>query len=227
MAASRGKVLTLDAQRPGHFAWGPLLVSAGTPEGIGFVLRRIFRLQSVRKFFPNLSIEDGRVVLISEWGSANLEECLWDPSDPDAENYCMLMREYLTPPPPKKSMTKPHKNVIDFIAWAEADPEVSRETVRGCLQYFSYFLKLASCAVPHQNLAITSRLSFVDALLRRVLSADALTLLVASKTHAELGELAKHLAQTGRSEADCAVFQSRLARSSKDRAVYDAGAEGF
>jgi len=102
MAASRGKVLTLDAQRPGHFAWGPLLVSAGTPEGIGFVLRRIFRLQSVRKFFPNLSIEDGRVVLISEWGSANLEEWLWDPSDPDAENYCMLMREYLTPPPPQK-----------------------------------------------------------------------------------------------------------------------------
>ncbi len=60
-----------------------------------------------------------------------------------------------------------------------------------------------------------------------VLSADALTHLVASKTHAELGERAKHLAQTGRSEADCAVFQSRLARSSKDRAVYDAGAEGF
>ena len=101
MAASRGKGLTLDAQRPGHFAWGPLLVSAGTPAGIGFVLRRIFRLQSVRKFFPNLSIEDGRVVLISEWGSAHLEEWLWDPSDPDAENYCMLMREYLTPPPPK------------------------------------------------------------------------------------------------------------------------------
>ena len=124
-------------------------------------------------------------------------------------------------------MTKPHKNVIDFIAWAEADPEVSHETVRGSLQYFSYFLKLASCAVPHQNLAITSRLSFVDALLRRVLSADALNRLVASKTHAELGELAKHLAQTDRSEADCAVFQSRLAQSSKDRAVYDAGAEGF
>ena len=46
-------------------------------------------------------------------------------------------------------MTKPHKNVIDFIAWAEADPEVSHETVRSSLQYFSYFLKLASCAVPH------------------------------------------------------------------------------
>ena len=44
MAASRGKVLTLDARRPGYFAWGPLLVSARTPEGIGFVLRRIFRL---------------------------------------------------------------------------------------------------------------------------------------------------------------------------------------
>ena len=226
MAASRGKVLTLDAQRPGNFAWGPLLVSAGTPEGIGFVLRRIFRLQSARKFFPDLSIEDGRVVLISEWGSANLEECLWDPSDPDAEHDCMLMREYLNPTP-KKPMTKPHKNVTNFIAWAEADPEVSRETVRGSLQYFSYFLKLASCAVSHQNLAITSRLSFADALLRRVLSAGALTRLVASKTHTELGELAKHLAQTGRSEADFAVFQSRLARLSEDRAVYDADAEGF
>jgi hypothetical protein len=76
MATSRGKVLTLDVQRSGHFAWGPLLVSAGTPEGIGFALRRIFRLQSARKFFPNLSIEAGRVVLISEWGSANLKECL-------------------------------------------------------------------------------------------------------------------------------------------------------
>ena len=205
---------------------GPLLVFSGTQEGIGFALRRIFRLQSARNCFPNLSIEDGRVVLISEWGSANLEECLWDPSDLDAENYCMLIRGYLNPTP-KKSTTKPRKNVIDYIAWAEANPEVSRETVRGSLQYYSYFPKLASCAVPNQNLAITSRLSFVDALLRRVLSADALTLLVASKTHAELGELAKHLAQTGRSEADCAVFQSRLARLSEDRAVYDAGAEGF
>jgi len=143
MAASRGKVLKLDAQRPGHFAWGPLLVSAGTPEGISFVLWRIFRLQSAQKFFPNLSIEDGRVVPISEWGSANLEECPWDPSDPDAENYCMLMRGYLNPTS-KKSMTKPHKNVIDFIAWAEANPEVSCETARGSLQYFPYFLKLAS-----------------------------------------------------------------------------------
>lgn len=205
---------------------GPLLVFAGTQEGIGFALRRIFRLQSARNCFPNLSIEDGRVVLISEWGSANLEECLWDPSDLDAENYCMLIRGYLNSTP-KKSTTKPHKNVIDFIAWAEANPEVSRETVRGSLQYYSYFPKLASCAVPNQNLAITSRLSFVDALLRRVLSADALTRLVASKTYAELGELAKNLAQTGRSEADCAVFQSRLARLSEDRAVYDAGAEGF
>ena len=98
MAASRGKVLALYAHRLVHFVWAPLMLSAGTPEGIGFVLRRIFRLQSVRKFFPNLSIEDGRVVLISEWGSANLEEWLWDPSDPDAENYCMLMREYLNPP---------------------------------------------------------------------------------------------------------------------------------
>ena len=44
LAASRGKVLMLDARRPGYFAWGPLLVSARTPEGIGFVLRRIFRL---------------------------------------------------------------------------------------------------------------------------------------------------------------------------------------
>ena len=84
MAASRGKVATLDVRRPGHFAWGPLLVSAGAPEGIGFVLRRILRLKSARDVFPNLSVEGGRVVLISEWGSTNLEECLWDPSDPEA-----------------------------------------------------------------------------------------------------------------------------------------------
>lgn len=93
MAVSRGKVLALDAQRPGHFAWGPLLVSAGAPEGVSFVLRPILRLKSARSFFPNLSIEGGRVVLISEWGSANLEECLWDPSDPEAVQDCMLMRE--------------------------------------------------------------------------------------------------------------------------------------
>jgi len=59
MAASRGKVATLDVRRPGHFAWGPLLVSAGAPEGIGFVFRRIFRLKSARDVFPNLSIEGG------------------------------------------------------------------------------------------------------------------------------------------------------------------------
>tara|TARA_Y100000385_G_C12982313_1_gene588973 strand:+ start:570 stop:869 length:300 start_codon:yes stop_codon:yes gene_type:complete len=99
----------------------------------------------------------------------------------------MLMREYLNPTP-KKSMTKPHQNVIDFNAWAEADLELLRQIVRVSLQYFSYFLKLASCSAPHQNVAITSRLSFADDLLRRVLSAGALTHLTASKTHAELGD---------------------------------------
>ena len=63
MAASRGKVATLDVRRPGHFAWGPLLVSAGAPEGIGFVLRRILRLKSARDVFPNLSVEGGGLSL--------------------------------------------------------------------------------------------------------------------------------------------------------------------
>ena len=47
-------------------------------------------------------------------------------------------------------------------------------------QYFSYFFKLASCSVPQQNLAIKTRLSFTDALVRRVLSAGALTRLTGS-----------------------------------------------
>ena len=63
MAASRGKVVTLDVRRPGHFAWGPLLVSAGAPEGIGFVLRRILRLKSARDVFLNMSIEGGGLSL--------------------------------------------------------------------------------------------------------------------------------------------------------------------
>jgi len=226
MAASRGKVLTLDASRPGHFAWGPLMVSAGTPEGVGFVLRRIFRLKSARSFFPNITIEGGRVGLTSGWGTANLEECLWDPSDPEAEQDCMLMREYLNPTP-KRPTTKPHQNLAAFIAWAQADPEVLRETVRGSLQYFSYFFKLASCSVPQQNLAIKTRLSFTDALVRRVLSAGALTRLTGSKSHAELAELAKHLAQADRSEADYAVFQSCLERLTKYNVIYDAAAEEF
>ena len=231
MAASRGKVATLDVRRPGHFAWGPLLVSAGAPEGIGFVLRRIFRLKSARDVFPNLSIEGGRVVLISEWGSANLEECLWDPSDPEAQQDCMLMREYLNPTPkkptPKRPMAKAHQNVINFMAWAQTDPEMLRETVRGSLQCFSYFLNLTRCCVPHQNLAITSHVSFADALLRRVMSAGALTRLAASKTHAELGELAQHLAQADRSEADFAVFQSCLDRLTEDGVLFDAATERF
>ena len=63
MAASRGKVATLDVRRPGHFAWGPLLVSAGAPESIGLVLRRILRLKSARDVFPNLSVEGGGLSL--------------------------------------------------------------------------------------------------------------------------------------------------------------------
>ena len=214
-----------------RLAWGPLLVSAGAPEGIGFVLRRILRLKSARDVFPNLFVEGGRVVLISEWGSANLEECLWDPSDPEAQQDCMLMREYLNPTPkkptPKRPMAKAHQNVINFMAWAQTDPEMLRETVRGSLQCFSYFLNLARCCVPHQNLAITSHESFADALLRRVMSAGALTRLAASKTHTELGELAQHLAQADRSEADFAVFQSCLDRLTEDGVLFDAVTERF
>ena len=138
MAASRGKVVTLDVRRPGHFAWWPLLVSAGAPEGIGFVLRRILRLKSARDVLPNMSIEGRQVVLISEWGSANLEECLWDSSDPEAQQDCMLMREYLNPTP-KRPMAKANQNVINFMAWAQTDPEMLRETVRGSLQWFHIF----------------------------------------------------------------------------------------
>ena len=64
MAASRGKVLTLYARRSVHFVWAPLMFSAGTLEGIGFVLWRILRLQSAQSFLPSLSIQDGWVVLI-------------------------------------------------------------------------------------------------------------------------------------------------------------------
>jgi hypothetical protein len=143
----------------------------------------------------------------------------------------MLMREYLNPmpkkPTPKRPMAKAHQNVINFMAWAQTDPEMLRETVRGSLQCFSYFLNLTRCCVPHQNLAITSHVSFADALLRRVMSAGALTRLAASKTHAELGELAQHLAQADRSEADFAVFQSCLDRLTEDGVLFDAATERF
>jgi hypothetical protein len=155
-----------------------------------------------------------------------LEECLWDPSDPEAEQDCTLMREYLNPTP-KRPMAKPHQNVTKFIAWAQADPEMLRETVRGSLQCFSYFLKLACCSVPNQNLAVKLRLSFADALLRRVLSAGALTRLAMSKSYSELAELAEHLAQADRTEADYAVFQSCLERLTEDGVFFDAAAEGF
>ena len=173
-----------------------------------------------------MSIEGRQVVLISEWGSANLEECLWDSSDPEAQQDCMLMREYLNPTP-KRPMAKANQNVINFMAWAQTDPEMLRETVRGSLQCFSYFLNLARCCVPHQNLAITSHVSFADALLRRVISAGALTRLAASKTHTELGELAQHLAQADRSEADFVVFQSGLDRMTEDGVLFDAATEIF
>jgi hypothetical protein len=99
--------------------------------------------------------------------------------------------------------------------------------VRGSLQCFSYFLKLACCSVPNQNLAVKLRLSFADALLRRVLSAGALTRLAMSKSYSELAELAEHLAQADRTEADYAVFQSCLERLTEDGVFFDAAAEGF
>ena len=38
---SREGVGALTRGAQAHFAWGPLLVSAGAPEGVSFVLRRI------------------------------------------------------------------------------------------------------------------------------------------------------------------------------------------
>ena len=87
----------------------------------------------------------------------------------------------------------------------------SRNVARDCARFFavfSYFLNLARCSVPHQNLVISSHVSFADAVLRRVLSA-------ASKTHAE------------RSEADFAVFQSCLDRLTEDGVFFDAATERF
>ena len=106
----------------------------------------------------------------------------------------------------------------------------TRNAARDCARFFEVFfifLNLERCCVPHQNLAITSHVSFADALLRRVMSAGALTRLAASKTHAELGELAQHFAQADRSEADFAVFQSCLDRMTEDGVLFDAATERF
>jgi hypothetical protein len=59
------------------------------------------------------------------------------------------------------------------------------------------------------------------------MSAGALTRLAASKTHAELGGLAQHLAQADRSEADFVVFQSCLDRMTEDGVLFDAATEIF
>ena len=96
------------------------------------------------------------------------------------------------------------------------------KTVLGSWHYFSYFRKLAYCLVRTQILAVKLRFRFADALLRRVALAGAITRLAASKTHFKHAGLAKHLAQSDRSETDGAVFQSCLERLMEDGVFFDA-----
>lgn len=97
MAASTGKVLTLDAQRLGHFAWSPLLVSAKTLEGIGTFYGASSDCNQHGISFPIYRSWTGEL-FSSSYGALRIwRNASGGSSEPDAEQNYILLRGYCNP----------------------------------------------------------------------------------------------------------------------------------
>ncbi|RDJ05058.1 hypothetical protein [Rhizobium grahamii] len=130
IAESNGRYISINAWDRAHFTWGFYQLAAHTPkDNLILLMRELLTLPSAKRFFPDLTLVDGKVAQIKDSGTVTLETEYPVTVGNGTEMQIVDFMKYLNP----TSQRAEEREVITaakFAAWANEDSAMRDATVR-------------------------------------------------------------------------------------------------
>jgi hypothetical protein len=130
MAESNGRYISINAWDRAHFTWGFYQLAAHTArDNLILLMRELVKLPSAARFFPDLTLVDGKVARKTESGTISLEREERVQVGNGTETQIPDFMAYLNP----SSFRVDEKEVLTaakFAAWASEDKAMRDATVR-------------------------------------------------------------------------------------------------
>ena len=130
MAESNGRYISINAWDRAHFTWGFYQLAAHTArDNLILLMRELVQLPSAQRFFPDLTLYDGKVSRVTPTGPISLEREEQVQVGSRTETQIPDFMKYLNP----SSFRLDNGEVITaakFAAWAQADEAMRDATVR-------------------------------------------------------------------------------------------------
>lgn len=128
-AESNGRYISINAWDRAHFTWGFYQLAAHTPrDNLILLMRKLVALPSARRFFPDLTLLDGKLTRVTEAGPVSLEREEEVAVGDDTEMQLVDFMAYLNP----SSFRVEEREVLTaakFAAWAVEDSAMREATV--------------------------------------------------------------------------------------------------
>lgn len=141
MAESRGRYISINAWDRAHFTWGFYQLAAHTArDNLILLMRELVKLPSAARYFPDLTLKDGKVALKTDTGIASLENEVEVQVGRWTETQIPDFMEYLNP----TSRHVEEREVITaakFANWAQDDPAMRETTVRVSIEIMKKKIK--------------------------------------------------------------------------------------
>ncbi|MGO8023925.1 hypothetical protein [Rhizobium leguminosarum] len=130
IAESNGRYISINAWDRAHFTWGFYQLAAHTPgDNLILLMRELVNLPSARRFFPDLTVINGKLARQSDAGPVTLEKEYEVQVGDDKEMQLVDFMTYLNP----SSFRLDEREVLTaakFAAWANEDSSMRATTVR-------------------------------------------------------------------------------------------------
>lgn len=130
IAESNGRYISINAWDRAHFTWGFYQLAAHTPrDNLILLMRELVKLPSARRFFPDLTLVDGKVAQVTSTGTVSLEREQEVVVGDGTEIQIVDFIAYLNP----SSFKMDEREVVTaakFATWAVEDSAMRQATVR-------------------------------------------------------------------------------------------------
>lgn len=130
IAESNGRYISINAWDRAHFTWGFYQLAAHTPgDNLILLMRELVTLSSARRFFPDLTLVNGKLAKASAAGPVSLEKEYEVQVGDGTEMQLVDFMTYLNP----SSFKVEEREVLSaakFAAWANEDSAMRAATVR-------------------------------------------------------------------------------------------------
>lgn len=144
MAESNGNLITINSWDRAHFTWGYYQLAAHTAnDNLILLMRELLQLPLQSRYFPDLTLINGKVHQIDNNGTLNLE---WEKKVPVStwtETQIPRFMSYLNP----TDLSVENREIVTaakFIDWARRDPSMLAATTQVSLRIMKRKLKYAA-----------------------------------------------------------------------------------